>query len=190
MNYKTKSLHTSCGKFINIYDNLFSAREQEYFENVCMTSNYTYRSTQTSSNTSHLPSTFLHCRMSIQDVEKFGIFSVDNIKKILSVYNRLDFCTAWVNMSLPGSFYQKHTDSGIELDYNAITLMYYGTTTWEDSYGGETFFYNDQGEKEIVVDYLPGRVVIFDSSLSHKPAFSYGHVVARYTFVSIFVVND
>jgi Rps23 Pro-64 3,4-dihydroxylase Tpa1-like proline 4-hydroxylase len=187
MNFKKKSLTTSCGKFIDVYDNVFSIREQECFEMYFINSNYTYQNTKTSATTTHLPSTFLHCRLdNSKDVQSLGFFNNNNIKLILSQFNRLEFNVAWINLSLPGTYYQKHTDIGDVLNEKALTLMYYGTTTWQDSYGGETFFYNDYGEKEIVVDYIPGRVVIFDSSTCHKPAFSYGHVVGRYTFVTLF----
>jgi Rps23 Pro-64 3,4-dihydroxylase Tpa1-like proline 4-hydroxylase len=190
MNFKKKSLTTSCGKFIDIYDGVFSVREQEFFETRFKNLSYTYQITKTNSITSHLPSTFLHCKLNSEDVQSFGFFDNSNIKQILSHFDSLEFNVAWNNLSLPGTYYQKHTDIGNILNKKAITLMYYGTTTWQDSYGGETFFYNDFNEKEIVVDYLPGRVVIFDSSICHKPAFSYGHVVGRYTFVTLFFTNN
>jgi len=180
-----KSITTSCGKFIDIYDNVFTFTQQEFFEQFFKTSSYKYLCTISSSSTGHLPNTFLHSKYTFDDVTKLNFFNVKNIDEILNNYGELKFSTAWANLSLPGTYYQKHTDIGGEFGVKQITLMYYATTTWQDSYGGETFFYNDSGEKEIVVDYIPGRVVIFDSSIPHKPAFSYGHIVGRYVFVCL-----
>lgn len=185
VNIRKKSLKTSCGKFIDIYDNVFMFREQEFFENFFMDSYYQYKKAASSYSTSHLPTTFLHSRYKEDDVNRLNFFYPENIKKILDSYGELEFSTAWVNLSLPGTYCQKHSDIGSQFGTEQLTIMYYGTTTWQDSFGGETFFYNENGEKEIVVDYIPGRVVIFDSSIPHKPAFSYGHEVGRYVFVCL-----
>ena len=183
---KKKTITTSCGKFIDVYDNVFLFTEQEFFEKFFKESFFKYQQTLSSASTTHLPSTFLNSKYTLEDVKNLNFFNVNNVNQILSNYEKLDFSTAWVNLSLPGTYYQKHTDIGNEFNIKQISLMYYGTTTWQDSYGGETFFYNETGEKEIVVDYIPGRLVIFDSSIPHKPAFSYGHVVGRYVFVCLF----
>jgi Rps23 Pro-64 3,4-dihydroxylase Tpa1-like proline 4-hydroxylase len=188
MNIKKKSLTTACGKFVDVYDNVYSFREQEFFENFLINSFYTTKSAA-SQTTRHLPNTYLHSRFSREDVENLKIFNNSNIKNIISSYGVEAYGEAWANLSLPGTYYQKHSDAK-ELEVNQITIMYYATMTWQDSFGGETFFYNDYGEKEIVVDFIPGRVVIFDSSLAHKPAFSYGHIVGRYVFVCLALVNN
>lgn len=185
---KKKSITTGCGKFIDIYDNVFLFRDQEFFERFFQSNLFSYNKTLTSTNTSHLPNTFLHSRYTMEDINRFNFFNVESIQEILKKYGNLEFSTAWANLSLPGTYIQKHTDNSVEFGKNQITLMYYGTTTWQDSYGGETFFYNDNGEKEIVVDYIPGRIVIFDSSIPHKSAFSYGHTVGRYVFICLLYV--
>ena len=171
-------------KFIHVYDNVFGVHEQEYFEHFFRESFFKYNNQKATDMTAHLPSSFLHSRYNQDDVERLCILKPT--QKILTNYENLSFAASWVNLSLPGAYYQKHTDAHNSFDERLLTFMYYGTTTWQESYGGETFFYNDAGEKEIVVDYKPGRLVIFDSRIPHKPAFSYGHVAPRYTFVILF----
>ena len=184
-----KTITTSCGKFIDVYDNVFLFTEQEFFERFFKESFFKYQYTLSSASTTHLPNTFLNSKYTLEDVKNLNFFNVNNVNQILSSYGKLDFSRAWVNLSLPGTYYQKHTDISSKFNVRQISVMYYGTTTWQDSYGGETFFYNNNGEKEIVVDYIPGRLVIFDSSIPHKPAFPYGHTVGRYVFVCL-MYND
>jgi len=63
-----------------------------------------------------------------------------------------------------------HIDDGAK-DYNEIiTIMYYLNSSWDLSYGGETFFLN-QNKDEIVSAVVPkpARAVIFDGFIPHGP---------------------
>lgn len=187
LDYKVKNLKTSDGMFVDVFDNVFTYQEQEYFEFYMSTSEYTYRESPGSHITSHLPWTHLHRRLSVEELQSFGIFKNENLLSIISTYNLNEINTSWFNLSLPYTQYQIHTDKQLRIDnaIKVISLMYYATNTWKENYGGETFFYNNKLEKELVVDYIPGRFVLFDSRIPHKPAFSSGHVVGRYVFVSL-----
>jgi hypothetical protein len=59
-------------------------------------------------------------------------------------------------------------------------------TRWDRNWGGETLFANDEGECEIAVEYKPGRVVLFDSLIPHKPSpVSMQADEFRFTFVIV-----
>lgn len=190
MEFKTKFLSTSDNLFVDIYDEVFSYQEREYFETEMYNSSYRYDQPG-AHTTKHLPWTHLHKRLSVDEINSFGFFKNENVVKILSRYKVEIVTTGWFNLSLQNSINQIHSDiqDAPCNDSNQLTLMYYATNTWQESYGGETFFYNKRLEKEIVVDYIPGRIIIFDSKIPHKPALSLGHTVGRYVFVGILLRN-
>jgi Rps23 Pro-64 3,4-dihydroxylase Tpa1-like proline 4-hydroxylase len=186
LDYKVKNLKTSDGLFVDVFDGVFTYQEQEHFEFFMSTSQYSYRESIGSHITSHLPWTYLHKRLSAEECQLFGIFKNEKVSSIISEYNLKIAITSWFNLSLPYTQSQIHTDKQFGInDVVTVSLMYYATNTWKENYGGETFFYNNKLEKELVIDYIPGRLILFDSKIPHKPAFSFGHVVGRYVFVSM-----
>jgi len=52
---------------------------------------------------------------------------------------------------------------------NQEVLLYYANTEWKDGWGGETFFYDDNG-KEIIFSspYTPNRIIHFSGELIHR----------------------
>lgn len=73
-----------------------------------------------------------------------------------------------------------HVDGGHDL-----TLLYYADTRWDINWGGETMFANqDLSEIAYTSIYKPGRVILFDANIPHKPCTSiYGAPNYRITFV-------
>ena len=71
------------------------------------------------------------------------------------------------------------------------TLLYYLNSRWDRNWGGETLFANNNGECELAVEYKPGRVVIFDGSIEHKPsAISMNADEYRFIFVIQFISRE
>ena len=104
------------------------------------------------------------------DIDNFK-FESDFISKKLIGY---EIKNCWSLVSSPLSTYYYHTDS-LE-DSDEVTVLYYVNTRWDKNWGGETLFSNDLGECEIAVEYKPGRIVIFDSAIEHKPKIGRAHV--------------
>jgi len=59
----------------------------------------------------------------------------------------------------------RHTDSSF---LDTYTILINCTKFWDDDWGGEIKFYNEFDNIHKVVDYLPGRVMFFDSRIEHK----------------------
>jgi hypothetical protein len=59
----------------------------------------------------------------------------------------------------------KHTDSSFD---DTITILIFCNNQWSEEWGGEIKFYSQQEKINSVIDFVPGRVVIFDSRLTHK----------------------
>jgi hypothetical protein len=59
-----------------------------------------------------------------------------------------------------------HGDSS---DKNKITVLFHANYDWDTSWGGENLFYNDfVTDISKAVQYVPGRLVIFDSRIPHS----------------------
>ena len=58
-----------------------------------------------------------------------------------------------------------HVDSSIKGDK---TLLYYMNREWKHEWGGETIFLDDNSnEIEYITPYVPGRIIVFDSTIPH-----------------------
>lgn len=74
---------------------------------------------------------------------------------------------AYINLGIHSECPKIHTDhfaSG-----SGKTILYYVNYNWNQNWAGETFFYNDDcSEVEFISPFVPGRMLIFDSSIPHS----------------------
>ena len=56
----------------------------------------------------------------------------------------------------------KHTDSALP---NTFTILIFCNKYWEEPWGGELKIYKDKSKTHSIIDYVSGRVVIFDSRI-------------------------
>jgi Rps23 Pro-64 3,4-dihydroxylase Tpa1-like proline 4-hydroxylase len=73
---------------------------------------------------------------------------------------------AYVNKSVFGDMYFSHRDCSAHRKH--VTLLYYANLEWENDWGGETIFYNDDKDAEVVVSPRPGRVVVARGAILHR----------------------
>jgi hypothetical protein len=73
---------------------------------------------------------------------------------------------AYVNSSFYGDSYYVHRDCSEE--ENHVTVLYYANLHWEPDWGGETIFFTDNYEAELVVSLRPGRVVVSRGAILHR----------------------
>jgi hypothetical protein len=73
---------------------------------------------------------------------------------------------AYVNSSLFGDSYYIHRDCPAQL--HQVTALYYANLTWEPDWGGETIYYNDDYDAELVVSPRPGRVLLSRGAILHR----------------------
>lgn len=66
------------------------------------------------------------------------------------------------NLSHSASIHHRHTHS------QQLGMIYYANKEWLHGWEGETFFYDQEGEIEYVSSYVPGRILVFDSQMSHS----------------------
>ena len=59
----------------------------------------------------------------------------------------------------------RHTDSALP---NTFTILIFCNKYWEEPWGGELKIYKDKSKTHSIIDYVAGRVVVFDSRIEHK----------------------
>ena len=75
---------------------------------------------------------------------------------------------AYVNCSVYGDGYYIHRDCPEHLAH--VTALYYANLEWHPDWGGETIYYNDEEDAELVVMPRPGRLVIARGAILHRGA--------------------
>lgn len=109
----------------------------------------------------------LTCDLDEVGVDQMRLFNDHNMKYFdqhlpdgFSIYR------AYVNLGLPCDTQQMHVDNYWKEE--GLTVLCYGNKEWDKNWGGETFFYDDEGKEILYVSPLiPGRFIIFDSSIPH-----------------------
>lgn len=179
-NLDYKEYSTSNNRKIRVYDNLVTYSDLIYYRTFCQ--NSIYRIGVTSSlvlEHKHRFETFFQSEFSEQDDENFKL--LENLKpQIPWIFKNRKRNKSWINSSYTGSIYRIHTDIspnnnkftslGLE-DCPSLSLLCLLNVKWDQEDGGETIFYNDFLEAEIAISQKPGRVIIFDSTIPHKPGF-------------------
>jgi len=185
-----KQLFTSNGKMIEIYDNIFTSSEKTHHLIYAQNAQYNL-GYPSSSILWHRSDTFFAHIMGNSEIDAFGIKKTNFYKNIL--LKRLptyEIERSWILSSSPLSTYYYHVDNPDE-SINRKTLLYYLNSRWDRNWGGETLFANNNGESEIAVEYKPGRIVIFDGSIEHKPsAISMKADEYRFIFVIQFISKE
>ena len=73
---------------------------------------------------------------------------------------------AYVNCSMYGDSYYVHRDCDAHKRH--VTALYYANLEWQPDWGGETIYYNDDEDAELVISPRPGRLVIARGALLHR----------------------
>lgn len=87
----------------------------------------------------------------------------------------------YCNVASHGDMLYPHTDC--MPNAKEMTALWFIQDEWDYAWGGETLFYNNDKDAEVVVSPKPGRLVIFDGAIEH--AGNAPHKVCtkpRYTF--------
>lgn len=115
----------------------------------------------------------LHAELNDWQMSEFGFFTnlPDEVKpQFDELLNGRAFQSAWVNLNIGGTPHRVHPDSDTP---NSISFLYYANLEWSPQWDGYTIFRSaDLSEIEYVSDYVPGRLIAFDSCIPHKATHS------------------
>lgn len=78
---------------------------------------------------------------------------------------QLNLYRAYTNAVMYGDVAFPHRDSE---DNDHVTVIMYPNPEWSSEFGGETMFYDEQGEIVDTVEPKLGRLVLFAGSILHK----------------------
>jgi hypothetical protein len=161
-----KSLSTSDGNVVQIYDDVFSAIERKDHMVFIHRAKYTINKI-TSSPFSDVFQFYLKCNLNQEDLDKFGIFNNENVHQIVkqNVGDDVEIKESWfLACTSTLSAHIFHTDA---VWPGCSILSYYVNEEWDQNWHGETLFANNSGECEIAVQYNPGRVIVYSADTFH-----------------------
>jgi hypothetical protein len=187
---KIKNIEVSKDRSITIIDELFTFSEISGFETTFMSLPYEISNANSLEIQSISNKRLVH-KMDQSRLENMKFFNKSTLPIIqeyipTSVYT---FWRSYVNVGIHSDQHEIHTD--IWEPNTGITLLYYGNKTWDKNWGGSTLFLDDDCKDIIFTcSFIPGRLVIFDSSIPHTATSQ--HFSAdpfRFTFATKFVLN-
>lgn len=178
----TKVYQYSDTERIWVYDNLFTFAERSALYQFFLGSRFMFDRgafpfPEAGSNVFQLRSTYNQ-----EDVKNSKFFNgkVQSVLQGLGA-NQFEVVSPRVNACLPSDVYQYHTDS---TDANCISLLYFANLDWKPEWEGETIFAEPDGKNIFCsTAFIPGRLVLFNSSIPHKSSQpSFGSKYHRFVF--------
>lgn len=163
--YLTTEHTTASGYKIYIYDEIFdySSRVAKY--NLAINSVFTIQGYDSKllEYKEHLSLVSIYSHYDAQRMSVVEEFP-DEIKQICS-FKYENMVHAMVNLCTPSDRFHTHVDTFNEPGW---TVLYYLNTEWDPEWGGDTVFFDETGKSfELVSQYKPGRIVVFDSRIPH-----------------------
>lgn len=177
-----KILTTSSKREICIFDNLLGVADIIEYKTIAQKLNYNI-SNNVDPLFEHKQNNFFTHVLDNENIKNFNVFQ--QLDRLLpKFYENRIVNRAWVNATFSTNRYPTHSDTSNFFEVtpksitncHTITTLVYLTLKWDKFDGGETLFCDDYGNTEIAIDFVPCRVVIFDSLIPHRIGFSYPNV--------------
>lgn len=188
-----KNIKTAGGKNIDIYDGLFTDSEIALIYNFCQTQNYNvgYLDTSNILYNSNKANTFFAFKDRIESIKYklpllYRLLETPETQKVTQ--SVLKYVDSYSILANPSSVRHKyHIDHPI--GSNKKTILYYANSNWDKEWGGGTLFLDQNEDFAVSTQYKPGRVVIYDSDIVHKPAPLENSSELRFVIVIGFLAN-
>lgn len=95
----------------------------------------------------------------------FHQLAQDAIQRCLGQRGPQRLYRAYCNLCTYGDMLFTHTDSQPEAE--ELTALWYIAAKWDVEWGGETVFFDSDGDAKAIVSPKPGRLAIFDGRIRH-----------------------
>lgn len=122
------------------------------------------------------------CEMPLENLPRTSLWAATQaaVKQVRPQETFLPY-RVYTNYATFGDVLLTHVDAQPEL--RELTALWFLCETWEVEWGGETLFYEPDGDARLAVSPRPGRLVLFDGAIRHagKPP-NRNCVAPRYTF--------
>jgi len=187
---KQREILFSDNRKIEIYDDVFLAKDKLNFYEFAQNSNYKLARSSTAIIEDRGLST-LKCDLTFTELLRMGFFTAKEfypiVLKMKTEGQRLS--RSYINLCTSEDIFPYHTDCA---DPEAKTILYYINTKWDPTWEGETHF-SDESMIDILCSssFIPGRFAVFNSTIPHKssqPSSAAGQF--RFTLANKFVTRD
>lgn len=158
----TSPVFNDTKNIIEIYDDLISSSDLDWMHTYCLNSQFTCG--HASNPLGYERDSRFSSQITNNNLESSGVLSVvklvsEQLKQKLYIGN------CYINHYQLMTSTSKHTDSALP---NTFTILIFCNKYWEEPWGGELKIYKDKSKTHSIIDYVSGRVVIFDSRIEHK----------------------
>ena len=144
-----------------IFDNLFDQSALEFINQYCL--NSVYKPEHSSNNMNYEIDSRFVSMISASELQHSTILPV--IRSISNYINKdLYIGNQYINHYTLNTSVSEHCDGSEPGQY---TILVFPNKYWESTWGGEIAFY-DTGSVHKLINFKPGRVILFDSRISHK----------------------
>ena len=150
------------GKQCFLLDNVLEKNYVEALHDYCL--NSSYKPNHGSSKFTHERDERFACYLS---KEEFIDIRLNDVLKEISIvlgfklYAGNYYINHYSHMAQAG----RHCDSSVEDSY---TILIFCNKFWESTWGGSLIFYNEKEPFHTLIDFDPGRIIVFDSRLEHE----------------------
>ena len=158
----TSPVFNDTKNIIEIYDDLISSSDLDWMHTYCLNSQFTCG--HASNPLGYERDSRFSSQITNNNLESSGVLSV--VKSVSEqLKQKLYIGNCYINHYQLMTSTSKHTDSALP---NTFTILIFCNKYWEEPWGGELKIYKDKSKTHSIIDYVSGRVVIFDSRIEHK----------------------
>ena len=149
-------------KNIIVFDNLFEKHHMDAINSLCV--NSLYKGDHGSSPLSTELDFRFVSYLTKNNIESLNI--LDSLKQIKNhIKNDVYIGHSYINHYWHHTASPGHTDSSFD---NTLTILIFCNNYWQENWGGEIKFYDSSSKANLIFDFKPGRIIVFDSRLEHK----------------------
>jgi len=160
---KYKEHITASGHKIQIWDGIYDYATQVSILRGITESTYKFSSTYDNEVEAQEGTWSVYSDLNVNMSEAFFTGRSTELQKEL---NGMTPFRMWINASTKETDHSFHPDS---VDPGCKSLLYYANIKWDRNWDGYTIWRTPNLEDiEFVSDYVPGRIIIFDSIIPHK----------------------
>lgn len=158
------------GKSVLVFDNLFSKAEvNKIFRSLAQAKYTSYQIGSREDGKNYVFYNLFQARLSETDFLSTNLYRISRLLVYVYKPSRPSELTqVFCNVFRYGESVFAHTDHPRKRK-GVISVLYCANDRWSPDWGGELYFFNAGGEACEVVGYYPGRFIVFDGSLSHRP---------------------
>lgn len=152
-------------KQITVIDDLYTPSQLEGMYLTCCMSNYNLANAN-HGDVQNLQDRKLVSHLDLEQLDDCEVFNEVSLPILQDECQGYIPYKAYINLNTFSDVNKTHVDSYFK--DSGKTILIYPNKKWENDWGGETVFYNDEGTDIVFTSiYRPGRVVVFDSTIPH-----------------------